>query len=268
MDFHNFKFRCYRNLKKNLGEIDAIVECSELAIREFVYLSNNSQGNDYIKQKSYQHCVKVDSVDCVRLVQRNSKLHILNVYGQFEWFLKCLKKEHPEGGDWNIDNDKKSLFSKTLKCLSNKEIIIISDLEQDLIEYYRGVRNSFIHIDGKGVKNWEVKSEDLRKRVLEDVQLKKYKAPNKFDEIQFDDFLLFTNIVKAVSLKMSVLGKPSDDLIVQMIKKFPKFNDIKKFKNNPRRAENALKNLIRTEYCMSFEESKFVVESILKEILA
>ena len=36
IDETKFSFKAFRNLKKGLGEFDAVVECNEMAIREFL----------------------------------------------------------------------------------------------------------------------------------------------------------------------------------------------------------------------------------------
>ncbi|WP_410894260.1 hypothetical protein [Neobacillus sp. 204] len=48
-------------------------------------------------------------------------------------------------------------------------------------------------------------------------------GPNNFNEVNFDDFILFSRVIKKIAHSLCELGKPSTELIAEAI-------DYKKFK--------------------------------------
>lgn len=265
----NFRFVCYRDLHNTLGAVDAIVECIELSVRHFHCLAQEDVDvNNFVKQMSDKYYVKVSAINFNSLKQRASCLYLLNVYQQFEQYLRDLRKEYPLEDSWSDDKNR-SLFLNTLDNLRNKNKVITS-FEIDLIEHYRLVRNYFMHSIDIESCNQNVKV--LRSSVIKDKVLYKYSAPNMYDQIEFDDFLLFTKVVKDVAIKMCIIGKPTDDYIIEMLVRRPTYDSfqkgIKKLKNNSTRATKAIQGFIFSEYCMPPEESENIVNIFLNRILA
>lgn len=68
-DITKFTFASYRTLKKTLGEFDAVVECNELAIREFVE-NIHRHGEEFIQAQSRQHEIRVSSITKNGVIRR------------------------------------------------------------------------------------------------------------------------------------------------------------------------------------------------------
>lgn len=255
-----FKFKCYQSLLDSFGKVDAIVECIELAIRDFeksAKLSDNYK--EYILQKSNEHNVKVNDVQFRELRIRSAQLHILNVYQQFEDYLESFRDEHPDSKDWKYPKDSKGLFLDIL-CNLNGDKSIISKAELDIIDYYRLMRNIFMHPEISSTK-YDSKANKIIPLIKEDETLSKLNAPNVYLELDFDDFILFTRAVKKVAHKLCIVGRPSNEQIADTIKKRVNF---KKYKDNSKRMKNALLTLCRCEYSMNEKEATEIV-NILKE---
>ena len=59
-----FRLKCKKELYENLGRYDAIVEFTEIAVRDFIAKSQESKNFDtYLQEKSVQHEIKVDTID-------------------------------------------------------------------------------------------------------------------------------------------------------------------------------------------------------------
>lgn len=52
LDITKFSYPSYRKLKMTLGEFDAVVECNEIAIREFIEHAKKEDLQKYIQQLS------------------------------------------------------------------------------------------------------------------------------------------------------------------------------------------------------------------------
>jgi hypothetical protein len=80
MNNSKFAFRCYFKLKNNLGRFDSIVECNELAIRQFLSLLIQSNREKVISELSSKHGIRVNNLDSDLFQSRISQWYILSVY--------------------------------------------------------------------------------------------------------------------------------------------------------------------------------------------
>ncbi len=272
----SFRFKSYRNLKNNLGKFDAIVEYNELAVREFFACANGYENpNKYISLLSERHHIRVNAVDLSAMPRRIAQFYILSVYQQAEEFLENFRREYKEfvQKEWT-DEEKDSLLEKILKNIGTifvENRSAIGDLRIEIFEYYRLVRNQFMHT--------EIKGERLNK-CLE--KLKKYseqinadykinQAPNNYNEMSFEDFILFSRVTKDIAFELCQIGRPSDEELVHRIQRLDQekssgvnLSNFKKLKNNRTRLENALYNLLKEQYALV---DKSEAEPIVKRLI-
>jgi hypothetical protein len=213
-----FIFPCYRILKKGLGEFDSIIECNELAVRKFIKEAQDSDSvNKYVEHESKKYSVRVDIVDINQMSVRTAQLYILSVYQQAEVFLRTFQREHPGSSLWKARKDGESRLHWILDCLNNNSFITncneIGRHRFELFEYYRLVRNHFIH-DPVNLRDVDAKFNELRE--FKDQILAEYKlaAPNSYREQSFDDFMLFSRVVKHIAIELCRIGKPQDQEIL------------------------------------------------------
>src|SRR5690606_18008002 len=93
LDITKFSYFSYRKLKKTLGEFDAVVECNEIAIKEFIEQAPKENLQKYIQQLSTKHKVKVDEVDFLKFSSRIRQYYVASVSQQSEQFLKDFRIE-------------------------------------------------------------------------------------------------------------------------------------------------------------------------------
>jgi hypothetical protein len=271
-----FRFIAFRDFKRTLGKMNAAVECAELAMRRLlrdVEQSNNRA--EFVQAVSKEFNVRVDSLDASLLKGLIAQFHIATVHQEFEGFLTSLARElrgkaiKPDEGD--------SLLKGTLKQLlggfeegQNK----IGRFEVEIAEYYRLVRNGFAHDGADGAVKKNVTR--LRSLVKEQgVTFSRMNSPNTFESVEFDDFILFTRVVKKLAEKLSQAVRPSDADIVEMVRKhnengahnvnFKKFHHLKQ---NSERLERAISSLLRTLYGLDPNESAPIVRSLMAGLLA
>src|SRR5687768_6013176 len=116
-----FSFKAFRNLKKGLGEFDAVVECNEVAIREFLKNLKASQNQkQFIQDLSQKHGVKVDTVSVDLFSSRIRLFYILSVMQRAEQFIDEFRKEYKsynltwadkEDGETDLDNLLRNIYS-------------------------------------------------------------------------------------------------------------------------------------------------------------
>lgn len=253
LDITKFSFFAYRKLKKTLGEFDAVVECNEIAIKEFIEQAPRENLQKYIQQLSSKHKVKVDEVNFLKFSSRIRQYYVSSVSQQSEQFLKDFRTEWQEYFPEKIWVEPGKGETKFLNTLKNISLTLPSDLI-DIYEYYRIVRNYMSHTD-RDVEELKIRYEKIQKNkneFLSDLHLSD--LPNPLNDIDFSDFLILTNIVKHIAYLISTSSKPDNDRIAKILFDKSKANNgktfkgLKKLKNDKVRLENALKNYITTSF--------------------
>jgi hypothetical protein len=272
----SFAFRCYRNLKSNLGALDAIVECNELAVREFVaYAKDSKDPGAFISQLSTRHAIRVNHVDLEHFRVRAAQLYILSVYQQTEDFLERFRDEHPGSDTWKyIEGD--SLLVSILKNVGggfNSNRAFVERFRLEVFDYYRISRNRFMHteVNDKRLENQLTTVAAFSAEIQSIYGIRN--APNSFDRLSFDDFLLFSRVTKDIAYKLCQLGRPNDQELAKMImeldrKREPGVNlrGAKRRANNPTRLRNSLSGLVCSLYGLGPDESNSVVDVLLARI--
>lgn len=252
LDITKFSYPAYRKLKKTLGEFDAVVECNEIAIKEFIEQAKGKDVRDYVSQLSSKHKVKVNEVDFFKFNSRIRQYYVTSVFQQSEQFLIDFKtefKQYNTNYTWKPKQDGETVL---VNVLGNTSVSFSSDLIE-VYDYYRIVRNYMAHTDRD--------LSDLRKRYkrilsnenefLSDLNIQFH--PNGIEDINFSDFLILTNIVKHIAYIISTSSKPTNDRIAEILFDNLKsdgraYKGIKKLKNNPERYEKALNRYIRVSF--------------------
>ena len=273
LDITKFSYFAYRKLKKTLGEFDAVVECNEIAIREFIEKANKDGTNKYIQQLSHKHRVRVNEVDFLKFSTRIRQYYVASVFQQAEQFIKDFKAEwriYFEGHEWSELKNGETIFQNSVRNLSIK-------LPNDLIEiyeYYRIVRNYMAHTD-RDVD--ELKRRYNRISLNENEFLRDLRinvTPNPYDEIDFDDFLILTNVVKHIAYLFSVSSKPDNETVAKILLNKSKengqstFKGLKKLMNNSDRFDRAIKSFIKSTFGRFSQSDKKEIAEILKSLLA
>lgn len=181
--------------KENLGQYCAINQFVELAKRCFV-----SDHENEIKDKgsltalATQNSITLTSYNADMMINLISKSYIINTHLCFETFLKEIcTLVHKYGLN---EFSEKSKDESWLQCAVRN--IVVDKLPPDmqsiyeLCEYYRLIRNSSVH-DLCNVNEHLDKYNSLKKYNFKtDAKFNKLVAPNMYDYISFDDFVMFS----------------------------------------------------------------------------
>jgi hypothetical protein len=157
----------------------------------------------------------------------------------------------------------RSLFKCILSSLDggyNETVQALGRLEVELAEYYRLIRNKFLHAGDADVHK---DVDGLRSRVRESIDYFRLSAPNAYADISFDDFILFSRVVKKIGLGLCSVARPDDAEIATMLidacgRSHPIVN-LAKLKENarsPERLQHALGTLIRTVYSLNEDNAR------------
>ncbi|WNH14041.1 hypothetical protein [Thalassobellus suaedae] len=279
-----FSFQSFRSLKKGLGEFDAVVECNELAIREFTSnLSKTLDKESYIQALAEKHSVKVDTVSIKLFESRIRQFYIMSVMQKAEQFFDEFKKEYksyiPEwtdkkDGETDFDN----LLINTFGSLKNG----IREIEEEVYfgyEYYRFVRNRFAHSEEKDNKKLKLYLQKVKTyKLFYNITFHSNREPNEYKEIDFNDFLLITNIIKNIGYTLCEKCKPNNQILAEIIskkeittksnKKINQVKSLSKLKNNSHRYSNAIGNLLNSNFGRINETDRNEIIINLNRILA
>lgn len=273
LDITKFSYYAYRKLKKTLGEFDAVVECNEIAIKEFVEQAPKEKLQQYIQQLSQKHKVKVDEVDFLKFTSRIRQYYISSVFQQAEQFLKDFKIEQRQYFSEKTWTEPLKAETKLQNTLRNISLTLPSDL-LDVYEYYRLVRNYMSHTDRdlEELKSRHLKIQSNTNDFLNELHLSS--SPNLLDKIDFSDFLLLTNVIKHIAFLISTTAKPDNERIAEILfdKSKEKGNQVyqglKKTKNDKNRFENAIKSFITTNFGRLSNDDIAAVSKKLESLLA
>lgn len=260
-----FTLEAYRKLKQYLGEIDAIVEINELANRKFIELAKNSDNVDnFIKENSKRLGVKVDTSNLSLLSTKMAQNYIVIVYQSAEFFLKDFKSEYET--IYKLEpksKGKENWFDLTLKYLPltmEEKISKIGKHRIKIFNYYQVVRNKITHrfsFNGERIESAFGAIDAFRKEITE--EYKTTNAPNKFDKINFEDFILFSRVTKDIAFSICQIVKPNNTILKDSIN-LKKFN---KFLENPERMRFAMMGELRTRFGFDNEEADLITSEIL-----
>lgn len=264
-----FTYESYRKLKGYLGQFDAINELNELAIREINILANQTGNIDsYIRGLSKKHNIRVDfnklPEDLSVLMAKN---YIVVTYQSAELFLEEYKSESQRLNNkvWTYEKDSESKLTIALKNTNStyqEALKNVGEVEVMLFEYYRYVRVAVVHRSAIAEDKLNKEFKRITKYKDKIRELYNVNGPNNFNKVNFDDFILFSRVIKKIAHSLCELGKPSTELIAEAID----YKKFKKFTNDTERLSNAIKGELGTRLGITGQEANLVLELILEKI--
>ena len=232
--------------KDILGQYCAINQFVELSKRCFVtdYKEEIQNRNSFIELAT-QREITLTSYDSEYMVNAISKSYIVNVHLCFETFLKEICNEIKKYG--KTPYQEKIQEDSWLKCAVKN--IVGGKLSKDnqalyeLCEYYRLIRNTTVH-DLCDVKSHEKEYRKLQSyNYKKDTKFSKLIAPNEYEKISFDDFVMFSR--SCVELATYLYNLVSYDYI-KIINEIPQSQISRWKKYKPERCKKAILAYINT----------------------
>lgn len=253
-----FSFESHRNLIQKLGESDAVVEFTEVAVRSFIaHATGSGDFNSYLSNESKKFLIHVNEVDQKTFRQTISRGYIITITQNMEQFLKGLKADYYDLYDttWAEKPEGTTLLDHTVNIVGKPkpDKFLIS-----LFKYYSFVRNSHVH---GNIKDEDKEYAGVKEHRTEIKARYKLDAPNHFNAISFDDFILFTRVSKelADSIAQNIYDKICHDYDSEK-------NDLAKYINNKqlvvvhpkheKRGFNGLEGYMKTKFGLSGDYTK------------
>jgi hypothetical protein len=215
-----WRYQSYHQLLKKLGHSDGMAEVIEVAIRDFIeQASAHGDARDYLLQRAQHQGIIVHELDAGNIPIRAANFYVVVAYQHLESFINDFLTEASLalGEDFDDRGSKESVLNWALRVLPggiarNKQKIWRE--RYLLLDYYRRVRNFFVHDHNlKEAMHRAFRTvERLRPLILEDYQLN---APNEPSLLTMDDFLLFTRLIKYLATDFRRICQPNRDQILK-----------------------------------------------------
>lgn len=224
-------FRVVKSMKKAIGLQDSCLQTNEAAI---LYLEEKAKQSGDVEEFITGLCAKYSISLGIRDFDyfKNTlyQSYILQTYNLVEPFFKRINKTYRYyndfTGDWKTKtNDGKSLdpFSQLLEnmpIISAKKIK--SYPEYRLLNYYRLVRNSIVHLQDDAEEHKKT-NKFYDDNIMGDLEYFRenyqIEAPNAPENISFKDFMLYTRVLKYFSNIINDVCFPSiESLVVVALK--------------------------------------------------
>lgn len=255
------------NFKEILGQYCAINQFVELSKRCFVAdYQLEIQTRDSFIELATKKSITLTNYDSEYMINAISRSYIVNVHLCFETFLKEACNEIKNYGKNPFQE--KSQEDSWLKCAVKN--IVDNSLPQneqilfELCEYYRLIRNTAVH-DLCDVKSHNKEYKKLQKYNFKtDTKFIKLVAPNEYDSISFDDFVMFSR--SCVELATYLFNMISYDY-VKIVNTIPQSQLLKWKTYNRERCEKALLAYVNTLYRVD-DNLKMQLPNLVDNIMA
>ncbi len=281
-DITKFTFKSFRALKKRLGEFDAVVECNEIAIREFsVQVESSTNKKKHIEDLSLKHKVKVNEVDFVKFGARIRQFYVLSVTQQAEQFLEEFQQEYkkyfPEK-TWQPKNSNETIIENVLTNIFGNKLTGVDKITKGVFEayeYYRLIRNLVAHSENYKISKITDKYNEARLYLI-DLQTRFHLSGglNEYTKIDYYDFLMITNIIKSIGYALCQEATPNNKRIAEILVGLENerglniMNGLKKIKNDENRYKSAIFSLLRTNFGRISSTDKEDIYIKIKGLLA
>ena len=196
------------NFKDVLGKYCAINQFVELSKRCFVVEHQNEiQKRDTFVELATEYAVTLTNYDADSMVCEICRSYIVNVHLCFETFLKDVCRQINKYGknEYKPRIQEESYLSCAVRNICGNNLSDDMKPLYELCEYYRLIRNTSVH-DLCEVDSHEKEYRKLQKYNFKtEAKFSKLVAPNKYEEISFDDFVyLFRTPLVKDNIRVSV----------------------------------------------------------------
>lgn len=236
------------NFKDVLGKYCAINQFVELSKRCFVVDHQNEiQKRETFVELATAYAVTLTNYDADSMVSEICRSYIVNVHLCFETFLRdvCQQMNKYGKNEYKPRIQEESYLSCAIRNICGSNLADDMKTLYELCEYYRLIRNTSVH-DLCDVDSHEREYGKLQKYNFKtETKFSKLVAPNKYEEISFDDFVMFSR--SCVELATYIFEKISYDY-EKIVLDIPGKQVSKWRKYSKKRQEQAIYSYMKTLY--------------------
>lgn len=263
----SFLYPAFKRLQHNLGKSDAVSEFTQLALEFF--LSELAAADNPVERLDHASAalgIRVNSYSEPFVRNRKAHLDILAVYEIAEEFFRSLKKEsHVHWAGRRDGEDYLSWYWRNLPVdrTSDKRGKVL----HDLFDYYRLVRNEFMHSKEK-TETLAKSANDLKALKHQVPEYANLNAPLAYENIGFDDVVLFTRVTKDLAeFLCKCLTPREEDLlgILEFCYREETGKNLRALKrlNDPERLKRSFLSMLKRYFSLSDRDAAYVIESLV-----
>lgn len=251
-----------RQLWKEMGGYDALVEYNECAVRQFMnkWEREKTKGikyRDFLKEQSSDVDINLGFIEIEKYRQDIYLWYLVHPYGCIDQFVSSFKNDLKVFGfDIRLDFDKCSELEKLIRGLKDAGIkVSVDPFKIKLDNYYRRCRNLLAHkLDEKEREKIEHLYNDLDFEAIHKYYPSLLSALTKSLELSFDDYTLCTANLKNITdiLTTDVYKNINWDKYDMRID-IPTISKINKYAGNPDKQKRAIILAIRCKYGISID---------------
>ena len=213
-----------------IGLQDSCIQTNQAAVLYLDEQANKSSDSEaFVKSLCTRYKISLGTRDLEYLKTIQYKSYILQTYNFVEPFFKELNADYRFynnfQGDWKVKAGDKNLdpFNQLLENIEKElKSQIHSYPEYHLIDYYRLVRNSIVHLQ-ENEDQYRKTSKYFSDFLIDKVSYFKSNynvdAPNEPNKISFADFMLYTRAIKYFSKILNDICFPEIDVFVLVSKR-------------------------------------------------
>lgn len=184
----------YNKFKQDLGISDAINEYIEVLLRQFESTPHDEGSFQLIASR---YGIRVNDVDPQTAISKIREYYIISVFQVFEDFLGQMHNYLKDYGEYNGSKDSSDSMLKHIhkNLIGMKRTSEISYLNYLICDYYRLIRNLCAHTDNTN-KVQSAHQYLLERKEEIEAAYPQLQSPNDFQQINFDDFVLYSRAAK------------------------------------------------------------------------
>lgn len=250
----------YNKFKQALGMSDSINEYIEVLLRQFEGTPHDESSFQNIASR---YNIRVNDVDHQSAISKIRGYYIISVFQAFEAFLSQMHSYLKDFGKYSANkNPSDSMLKHIHKNLIGLTITSeIPYLNYLICDYYRLVRNLCTHADNEN-KVHDAYQHLLKRKSEIEALYPQLQAPNNYEKICFDDFLLYSKASKN-------LAKEYITNIEYDAEKFASKFDVERFRiyrNNSKRLRSKLKLDLKVNYSIKSDDIEMIVDKLVERI--
>ncbi|PGD64133.1 hypothetical protein [Bacillus wiedmannii] len=203
-------FPCIRELRPLLGAQDAAIQTNEIILRNFEEIGmNHAEGiNKYLKTLADKYKISHGANNFQYVKLKIAEANIINTFNIIDFFFKRFSKQiqlyknisKNEWIDKDKDNEQLDSLNQVVVNLKKEEITKLKKIpEYHLLDHYRLIRNSIVHISEKNSNKLAKLHTNLIDRYGEHFSEHYGTLPNLKDQLTYEDYFLYTRAVKYFS---------------------------------------------------------------------
>lgn len=250
----------YNKFKQDLGISDAINEYIEVLLRQFENVPHDESSFQLIASR---YGIRVNDVDPQIAISKIREYYIISVFQVFEAFLDQMHNYLKDFGKYNGNKDSTDSMLKHIhkNLVGMKRTSESSYLNYLICDYYRLIRNLCAHTDNTD------KVQNAHQHLLErkeeiEAAYPQLQAPNDFQQITFDDFVLYSRAAKNLAEEYVSNIKYDTE---RFISKFD-VDRFRVYRNNPKRLRDKLEWDLKVNYSIKADDVERIVDKLVERI--